>query len=495
MFLWIKSFISKISFLLKNDSIDEIDKELQDQNNVGSCKTYQTAINQPENVYVPSDKVQVRIDQIDGASIEHVDPEVDLITYQNSLKELFLFNISDEEILKYFNCETELDEAFSDECRILINDFVELIIQGLDTIVTSKRSKEILIKRCNFAGEKRNRTLQSLGDENGLSRERIRQLVNSESRRFSKAVKNNPKIVFKKIKLYIELLFKPEIGASSKRFVIFYMGSVFNDNKPLLNFLVDLIFNDRNLVFESIKNYFDNLDKLQVDLKKLNREMNVFEKRIGRKIQWPTEIKIQKEIDYKQLSPVRNVHRDNDSVKSGEYYSHKMKRKFQYESGLEEEFLTLLEDASMVVFYTVQPFKILYKYQGVSRIYIPDVFFVLKDGRGVIAELKPRLYMTIDSNYQKYRLLKKYCNIVGCGMLVTDSRTSFEEFITFQYNQQFERELLQNIENGPLNWQICSRLMYKFNAKQRDLACVIINNNLLYNIGPFIISKRSKGSS
>lgn len=71
-----------------------------------------------------------------------------------------------------------------------------------------------------------------------------------------------------------------------------------------------------------------------------------------------------------QLTSQREV---NDSDIAGHFYSQKLERTVQYESGLELDIMTLLELREQVFFYQAQPFAIPYSFKGKLRTYFPDL--------------------------------------------------------------------------------------------------------------------------
>jgi len=56
------------------------------------------------------------------------------------------------------------------------------------------------------------------------------------------------------------------------------------------------------------------------------------------------------------------------------------------------------------------------------RLYYPDVYFVLADGRGVVAEVKGRSGLVLATNMVKWQVLRQFCEEQGYGRLITDGR-------------------------------------------------------------------------
>src|SRR5437762_14109819 len=112
-------------------------------------------------------------------------------------------------------------------------------------------------------------------------------------------------------------------------------------------------------------------------------------------------------------------------------HSHKLKHSQQEKAiflTLEMHLLLKLEQVKEIAFYQEQPFVIPYELDGTQRIYYPDVFFVIEDGRGVVVEVKPRYQMALHENLTKWSALHKYCIQNGWGLLITDGYRSIQKF-------------------------------------------------------------------
>ncbi|MFL0250646.1 sigma factor-like helix-turn-helix DNA-binding protein [Clostridium neuense] len=353
-----------------------------------------------------------------------------------------------------------------------------------------QRDIEILILRYNLGGYER-RTLQSIGDRYDIGRESVRQIVKKSNRKFSGFCRRYKNSELLKLKLFTNKLLRPGESEFEKRFVLFLIFGFESLNiNVLITLLTELIFGKE--YEENIKNTYNKYiyelnRKIEAD-KKMENQINVFNKRIKDKIIWFSKVKNLNEEDYIKITPKREVNFDGDGY-CGEFYSNKMGKKIQYESQLEKEILSLLEESPKVLFYVAQPFKIPYFYLK-QRNYTPDIFCVLDDGKGAVIEVKPTFNMVLELNLQKYYVLRKFCEENGYGMLVTDRYTSIEEFVTYEYNERFEEEMLKRLKNGPIKWRELLILKAKYNISYRDIASIIMKNNLIYSTASFNIEMR-----
>lgn len=157
---------------------------------------------------------------------------------------------------------------------------------------------------------------------------------------------------------------------------------------------------------------------------------------------WPDKIEQISQEEYLKFFSKRNINSDGEG-NSGLLLSRKLNREVQYESELECKFYIKLEKSDEVLYYQEQPFKIPYVFNGKSHNYIPDCFLVLKNGRGIVVEIKPELNMMQYGNICKWIALQDFCREKGLGCLMTTGNRSIQYFSTFKYNKEFEKK---NIE-------------------------------------------------
>lgn len=420
------------------------------------------------------------------------DTRFDIIELKNEVEEYAMkykiFQISDEEAQGYYNCKLEVEEYLIEEYCQLADEFANNFLDGLNNLNISNRDKEILRLKYNFYGVRRV-TLQSIGNLYGLSRERIRQLVTRGNRKLRIVIKRKTNKDLLKLTLIMEKLLIPGSNTFYERYALFLVYGFQSANIEMLSQLITQAFYSdeqiNNIVCYLSHHRFILKNKLEED-KRIQSQINLFNKRIGNKIIWPEKISLINESELSRIHPVREVDLDNGCI-SGQYFSKKMNKEIQYESQLELNILSILENCEKVKFYAVQAIKIPYRYKE-DRIYIPDIFLVLDDGSGVIIECKPKTQMGLYLNLQKYFALKKYCAENGLGMLVTDGWASIEQITSYKYNELFERELLKRLEKGSLRWRELAALKDIYTVTNVDLMSIIINNNLYFEIDPYILS-------
>ena len=108
------------------------------------------------------------------------------------------------------------------------------------------------------------------------------------------------------------------------------------------------------------------------------------------------------------MSPVRKPQNHNFSY-TGQFPSLKMKRMIRFESGLEKDFIYLLEFDELVKKYEEQPLRIEYQINKKKHTYTPD--FQAKIGEeNWLYECKPKRFSKTPSNLEKFGVAEKWCS-------------------------------------------------------------------------------------
>jgi hypothetical protein len=373
-------------------------------------------------------------------------------------------------------------------------NFAEYFILAQEDALTPRQSR-IIDLRYGFANGE-HYTLQQIGQEFGLSKERIRQILQQSlrkirskgKRQISRRETDSP---CARLLLYLESVLRPEEPGNLDRIFVFSkdeLGYLPQQTKAL-PLIVYLLYGQR----ESSKQDFAKLNKSYqeevVSIKratKLVSELN----NLLLYIIWPREVI--KKIDWSELCREREVSPKGVGV-SGSFFSEKMFRDVQYESHLELQFLLKLEQAKDIIFYQEQPFIIPYQFEGLPRNYYPDVFFAFEDGRGVVVEIKPRYQMALYKNLIKWSALYTFCIQNGWGLLATDGKRSFQQFQHDEIPEEYQTAMLSALANsadGTLCWKEYRNIRDQHHATWNDLLALILKNRLIWTLQPFVLKRR-----
>lgn len=363
-----------------------------------------------------------------------------------------------------------------------------LLIEAGQEVLTP-RSFKIFSMRFNLDGNtEKTKTLQTIGNEFQLSRERIRQIVLKSIIKIRKKSNDaNYRSCLEFYQLISELLSNtnnnPEPYQLLKDFHRKYFS--FMDFQLYIWFLDNFL--NKKIIFDDIRQIMIN-EKISLRKlcwsEKVRLRSDEKMKRILIKIQWPKETRPYDDNLRQYLYPKRRV-KDRGEF-SGSFFSKKMDSNIEYESTIELSFIKLCELSDEIKSYYPQPLKISY---NDSRLYYPDILIVFNDNRMAMIELKDKLNMITSFTRTKYLALKKFCNEKGIGFLMTDCYTSFEELMDHIVRNDFEAEVLSR---SFFNWPMYKVVREKYSASFKDLATVVLNNDLEFNLQPFGIKHKLK---
>ncbi len=119
------------------------------------------------------------------------------------------------------------------------------------------------------------------------------------------------------------------------------------------------------------------------------------------------------------MSPVRKPQNHSGSF-TGKYPSFKMNRMIHFESGLERDFIYLLDYDKRITHFEEQPIRIDYKINGKSYSYTPD-FHAVVNGENWLYECKPKRFINSSKNRIKFEVAERWCKDGEWGFqVITD---------------------------------------------------------------------------
>lgn len=208
------------------------------------------------------------------------------------------------------------------------------------------------------------------------------------------------------------------------------------------------------------------------------------EQKLYRKIIWFKK-RIEYEIDFFEFLQPQRIVSEHPRYKSGVFYSEKCKRWIQYESGMELNFITQLEQMKNVLFYYEQPVQISYWRGRKKRIYTPDFGIYLNTKEFVLVEIKDLSAMVEDRVQMKIEALLDFCSKKGFGLLFFDGKYTFDKLLKIRNNHKLEKELLYAINTNILKKKEYDEIVKKCNSTHNQLLKVIIKHNLKFRAYPF----------
>ena len=375
-------------------------------------------------------------------------------------------------------CEGILDERNADDRIISVLSIVDIVDNYLDAI-TNKEERNVQIFRHRIGlGDIEINTLQAIGEQNNITRERVRQIY---SKVFQK--------VTRKRQEYEEC--KRALFAQIEQYSLFeFYCLVFDDLLELTNrYFIILLF---KLLFEHLDiTQFENQWKTYCDLcskRKITDKRNVqLAAKLQRVVIFPGEMRKYNASVCNTL-PKRNVS-DHQENESGTVILQKSSRPLQYESRMERRILEFLDRNPWVKEINAQCVEIPYTYNGNTHKYYPDIVFKTKDDAICLLECKPIIRMAVYRNIVKYRALHQYCRTYGFGYTVIDSGCrSIIDLLGMEYNKEFADILEDECRKVEyLTWpdvlRLAENMHIRVNAK--ELSAIIIKKHLQLGIQPF----------
>ena len=244
------------------------------------------------------------------------------------------------------------------------NDYFAEYFTSAQSEALTPRESAIVDLRFGFMGGNPH-TLQAIGQEFGVTRERIRQILNkalrkivTKGRRELKGGKLNAPCAA--LLTYVEGTIRPNDEGAVCRIVDFVEADLSYSPKYLSLLLIAyLAFHNRKIAAAKRSEAFKLIKDRKIAQKKYYHNQAIFEVLLANVI-WPNKIVMMTSESIEGLERVRHVSLDNEG-NAGSFHSSKMARLIEYESEMELRFYQWLEELDEVKFYQEQPFKVPYE--------------------------------------------------------------------------------------------------------------------------------------
>jgi len=339
--------------------------------------------------------------------------------------------------------------------------------------------------------------LAEIGNQYGISRERVRQLLQRSHRRIISRAKKQLKtgktnLPCASLLLYVRNLIKPEKTGSNGRFLkIIEKGIPFLPvSKQLLEFIAKLAYPNSDSALENSRIVHDIIlhNRLE-DSKRLSEALRLDKtRRLITHAIWPKCVRRLNTEEIGRLKRHRDISLTGDG-NAGSFFSHKLNRDVQYESDLERRFLQQVELDDSIVVYQEQPLGLSYTLEGRRLTYYPDILLIFKDNRGLIVEIKPLLYMALRQNLAKWKALRRFCENNGLGLLITDGKYSMWQIQKHKGNNEYVDDILSCLCEGPILWPRYKQIRARYNPSRTDFVAMVLENELCWELGPFRLSQ------
>ena len=373
---------------------------------------------------------------------------VDIIDEKNYFENVQLKynNIEIKEKILYDKKFNNLDDQIITDIQYKSDKIIEIIDLICQDLIPT-REYDIYYQYCLSED---NRTLQDIGNEYSLTRERIRQIVNKVKRK--QFQKFN---FFKNIKLKNEVIniFNSVENENFLDFIKF--GFLINYSEKKTKHYLSFIF-EEDFIIKII-------DICTYSLMDLTNKKENIKGLISDKVIYPS--------NFKSNLIFENI----NSVSESKYiYINAAYKKFKEQPNIND--------------VIINP-DICY-YEKDINLYYPD--FALKIGENIVLVI---LLNTINLgfyyNRNRFNKLHEFCKHHGFGYLILDTKfVSIFEIKEMEIDKNLEIEMLSILDTKKLiNWEDILLLKKKYKVSKETIVSFVLNNKFRFSLKPFCIKK------
>lgn len=368
----------------------------------------------------------------------------------------------------------------------------DLLSETLNSFALDGRERSILTARFGLDGQDRV-TLQAIGDQHAISRERVRQLVD---RSVTRVVGRALKSVDKDVRIARDLLTEHYGPGGDVEVLVrrLTLEACATETGPLTKSLavmklrlaghrasetLDLANEVRSRVARVCKRIRE-LEGIERKAVVAGTRATAHLQRWLSHVEWPADT----------TGPCRTIpdhaarHVDIDEEGHGATFFDKLGREAPWDSRFEARLLRILNDSDLVATFQEQPVRVGYQWCGHPKSYFPDVVAQLRDGRTVLIEAKPLYEVAYAVNQDKFEAGRAFAHSQGWGWLVWTDRCSIPELMRRNVDPVLAERVTGAVTAGDLDW----RALRSFDAQGLqllDLIALTIANRWRWERGPF----------
>ncbi|MCH9668531.1 MAG: TnsA endonuclease N-terminal domain-containing protein [Proteobacteria bacterium] len=173
-------------------------------------------------------------------------------------------------------------------------------------------------------------------------------------------------------------------------------------------------------------------------------------------------------------------------IEDRSFYSDKLGRAVYFESRIEEAVLTIVERSTRAVAYQEQPCEIPYLGADGRRTYFPDLLLTLDDGRSLLIEIKPLWQMALTDSRIKYFAGQRFAAEQGVGWVsVTHKGQTYRDLQQRPIDERVHRTLTRALATAPISWSILQRLRRDVHIASLDVAAYAVQENVALSMVPY----------
>ena len=298
-------------------------------------------------------------------------------------------------------------------------------IIGLKTPMNKEREQKILLARLDSKLDKV-RTLQDLGSEFSISKERVRQIATKGKRKY---FKRHPVTNNSVGRIINAVCFENDLKNKSGKQIIEWYLLLFLDNRCAVEFasvMFRAITKVHNITGVNInvltEKYQNSLSTLRTDQQKQFKKEYPTQKEITLADNFIISVlkkakfsgSFAQELDALSIfKPMRNVKNER------QFFSKSLEKLVQWESQGELKLIKAMEKSSIISEFVEQPIEIDYEFNG-KRKYVPDFMIRTEEGLIFVLEVKFRMQLADAQVLEKAAAANQYLGSLGIGYCLVD---------------------------------------------------------------------------
>ena len=357
----------------------------------------------------------------------------------------------------------------------------------INVCISQPRSCEILKKRLGMINIDKN-TLEAIGEQYSISRERVRQIVEKCHKKLFASNYKNRGVFLGFVRDFVEDI-DEKVLLHSLFFDLFELYGV-NYFKAITTCLFDRDYSKK--IMDKYNQYLIIMKQKQIEyIKEQKQQQRRLDeaKSLQRKILFPKNIRRFK-ASIKNKPFVRNINDEYEGT--GYVYLKKANKEVPYESNLQYKVLLYLDNNDYVSEINTQCIEIKYEINGEIRMCYPNIVIKTIDEEVCIIEVKSLYSMALYNNILRFRIIHKYCQKYGLGYTIIDDRLkTIFDLKECKYNKKLANNILDFYNNyGKLDYVQYNELCRESNINigMTELASLVLNSHFKWWLKPFSIS-------
>lgn len=390
--------------------------------------------------------------------------------------------------------DVDLFCVWLDELACDVEPIHDLVSAMLSRYSRDEHERGILTARFGLDGRDR-ATLQEIGDELAITRERVRQLVDRSVMRLAGRVLKSMEDTDARETLTERYGSTEDIEPLIQRLTL---EACATETGPLTKSCAVMKLrtaghrvSDTEQIAKEVRSRAARVRRRLRELERIERVATVADsyatahlQRWLDHIEWPADATLSP-----HPIPGRAIrHIDVTEEGHGTTFLDKLGRHGAWDSRFEARLLRILNHSRMVATFQEQPVRVPYQHHGRTRPYYPDVVAQLRDGRTVLIEAKPIYEVAYAINQDKFDAGRVYAHSRGWGWLVWTDRDSIPELIQREVDPILGQRITTAVRAGGADWTA----MRRFNAQGLhflDLIALTIANRWRWEREPFRLTE------